>query len=227
MASLRSAELLPARNGPALGAVIRRAGRCSAAFAALAVVVMRTEDGWLSRVDRQTISALRRGRHPAGVAMARAVSSLAEPEFVFALLAVQAIPQARRDGWRAACAPGLAVVSGVVARRMLSQVIARPRPPAAVWLTEPEGFSLPSRHTTLAALAAGALADATSATGMRRSAATFFAAAAAGTGRVYLGVHWPSDVLAAWLFAEGWLSLAGLAHQRGTGRRPGSSATSR
>jgi len=227
MASPRSAELVPARSSAALGAVIRRAGRCSAAFTALAVVTMRTEDGWLSRVDQRTISALRHGRHPAAVAVAKVVSSLAEPEFAFALLAARAIPQARRDGWRAACAPALAVVSGAMARRMLSQLIARPRPPAAVWLTEPEGISLPSRHTTLAALAAGALADATSTTGMRRSAATFFAAAGAGTSRVYLGVHWPSDVLAAWLFAEGWLSLAGLAHQSGTGRRSGTNATSR
>ncbi|HTX84260.1 MAG TPA: phosphatase PAP2 family protein [Streptosporangiaceae bacterium] len=227
MASSRSAQLLPAGSGASLATVIRRAGRCGAVFAALAVLAMRTEDGWVSRIDQRTISALPHGRHPAGIAMAKAVSALAEREFVFALLAAQAIPQARRDGWRAACAPGLAVVSGAMARRMLSQVIARPRPPAAVWLTEPEGFSLPSKHTTLAALAAGALADATSTTGMRRSAAIFFAAAAAGTSRVYLGVHWPSDVLAAWLFAEGWLSLTGVAHERGTGGQSGTSATSR
>ena len=27
--------------------------------------------------------------------------------------------------------------------------VARPRPPAALWLAEPEGFSLPSRYTAL------------------------------------------------------------------------------
>ena len=37
-------------------------------------------------------------------------------------------------------------------------MVARQRPPAAIWLAEPEGFSLPSKHTTLAALTAGACA---------------------------------------------------------------------
>jgi membrane-associated phospholipid phosphatase len=227
MASPRFVELPLMRSSAPVGAVIRRAGRCGAAFAALAVLTMHTEDGLLSRIDQRTISALSDGRNPAGISMAKAVSALAEPKLVSALLAAQAIPEARRDGWREACVPALTVVSGAMARRMLSQIVARPRPPEAVWLIEPEGFSLPSKHTTLAALAAGALADAAGTTGMRRSAAIFFAAAAAGTSRIYLGVHWPSDVVAAWLFAEGWLSLAGLAHQRGTGRQSGTNAASR
>jgi len=133
---------------------------------------------------------------------------MAEPVFVSALLAAFVPVTVRRANWRAACLPGLVVAGGMAARRRLSRVVARPRPPAAVWLTEPEGFSLPSKHTTLAVLAVGACAASAGVGGTPRLLIPLLAATGVGTCRVFLGVHWPSDVLAAWLFAEGWLGLA-------------------
>ena len=161
---------------------------------------------WLGKLDQAAIKAVRNGRRPAGVTVARAVSALAEPAFCGPVLAACAVGVAGRAGLRRACAPCLVVASGAVARRALSKAIARPRPPADAWLAEPEGFSLPSKHTTLAALTAGACARSLGAGGAARYA--LLAAAGAGASRVYLGVHWPSDVLAAWLFAEGWLHLS-------------------
>ena len=116
--------------------------------------------------------------------------------------------RAWRAGWRQAGLPCLVVASGAAVRHQMSRVIARPRPPASEWLIEPEGFSLPSRHTALAALAGGATARALGIDGAPRRVVPLLAAAGVGASRVCLGVHWPGDVLAGWLFAEAWLLLA-------------------
>ena len=159
--------------------------------------------GW----TRQRSGRCATGAGAAWVTVARAASALAEPAFCGPLLAACAVTTASRVGWRRACAPCLVVASGAAARRALSKAVARPRPPADAWLTQSEGFSLPSKHTTLAALTAGACAGSLGAGGAVRYGLPLLAAAGAGASRVYLGVHWPSDILAAWMFAEGWLRL--------------------
>lgn len=161
--------------------------------------------GWLSAVDQKPIARLCHGRRPAFVAAAKLASGLAEPVPSAVLLAALAAWNTRRVGWRAAATPCFRVATGMLARRGLSQLIARPRPPAALWLTEPEGFSFPSKHTTLAALTAAVCS--LDVHGRPGYAAPLVAAGAVGASRVYLGVHWPTDIVGGWLFAEGWFRM--------------------
>ncbi|MGH3198535.1 MAG: phosphatase PAP2 family protein [Streptosporangiaceae bacterium] len=187
----------------------RRITGATAAFAALVIVASAADNGSLADADRAVFEALRARRDRARTTIARAVSALGEPAVIYPVLTIAAGCTARRVGWPRACMPCLVVAGGAAARRRLSRVIARQRPPADAWLTEPEGYSLPSKHTTLAALAAGACARTLGMRGVPAHVATLLAATSVGAGRVYLGVHWPADVVAGWLFAEGWLCLTG------------------
>lgn len=170
----------------------------------------------LADADRCAFETVRARRTCGGIKVARAVSALAEPRVVYPVLAVAGVVAAVRPGsrpggassaWWRVGAPCVTVAAGAVARRQVSRAIARPRPPRDAWLTMAEGFSLPSRHTTLAVLAAGSAVRALGVRGAPARAVPLLAAAGVGGSRVYLGVHWPGDVIAGWLFAEGWLRL--------------------
>ncbi len=87
------------------------------------------------------------------------------------------------------------------------------RPPAAEQLIPEAGFSLPSGHTIDATIVLGVLALVLVARTVSRRRRVLIAAAAtvaitaAGAGRVYLGVHWATDVVAGWLLGAAWVAL--------------------
>ncbi len=112
--------------------------------------------------------------------------------------------------WLTALALALATLTGGWAVDLIKHVIVRARPDLIPHLVAASGYSFPSGHSansaivylTLAALASQVTR--TRATRMYLFAIAILLSGAVGISRVYLGVHWPSDVLAGWSFGTLW-----------------------
>ncbi|KAA6213866.1 phosphatase PAP2 family protein [Streptomyces albofaciens JCM 4342] len=142
--------------------------------------------------------------------------------YALALLAGALAGRNARERLRAALIALSVLLLGQAVRYVLMELIARPRPSEADWISRATGHSFPSGHSTTSVLVAGLLARAvlTRLQGAvaRRLACALLAvwAVTVGATRVYLGVHWPGDVLAGWLLATAWLSCALHLVRRGT-----------
>lgn len=109
-----------------------------------------------------------------------------------------------------------AVLGGVILSFLLKDIFGRPRPDLVVDTSEITNASFPSGHSLLAAatyLTLGALM-AQIQPRFRLKAFTMllaiFLMVLVGFSRVYLGVHWPSDVLAGWTIGAVWALLCWL-----------------
>lgn len=151
------------------------------------------------------------------------------PAYLLAALA-GLIGGGRRAWWQGIGLAWLALGVVQVIRLALMKIMERPRPPVADWATTASGMAFPSGHATTSAMVAALFLVAL---GRRLSRAWFAAGAAAavlwaigvGVTRVYLGVHWPTDVVAGWVLVLA-LVFAVSSAARGTGsqhlrRRPG------
>ncbi|MFJ9369776.1 phosphatase PAP2 family protein [Nocardia sp. NPDC101769] len=92
-------------------------------------------------------------------------------------------------------------------------LIARDRPPVIDHLVTETNHSYPSGHALGSTVVAGILVAVLLPVPARRvtrilviAVAALFAVAV-GLSRLYLGVHWPTDVLAGWLIGAWWLSI--------------------
>src|SRR5665647_3428771 len=105
-------------------------------------------------------------------------------------------------------------LAATVSTRRFGRLGARVRQPQGDWGGSASGFALPSGHTTAATMAAGLIAWAVTrrlTTKPARAGVWVVAAGwagAVGWSRVWLGVHWPTDVLCGWLFAASFLLAA-------------------
>jgi membrane-associated phospholipid phosphatase len=164
--------------------------------------------GW----DRALHDAALQHRGKQLIAAARPISVGAEVVAYTVSAAAGVLLLRRRSWWIGALAGVGVLVVGQVVRVGLAALVARDRPPKADWAATAAGYSFPSGHTVSATLAAGllclgVLSTARSAWRIAGIAVASCWAVLDGASRVYQGVHWPSDVLAGWLFGSALVLL--------------------
>jgi len=108
----------------------------------------------------------------------------------------------------------VAIAGGALMANLMKDRFGRIRPPAEnALIALPVSLSFPSGHSMGSLCLAGVLTYLTLRSAMLTTTkvaivvALVLWVAAVGVSRVYLGVHWPSDVLASWLLGIGWLAL--------------------
>ena len=120
---------------------------------------------------------------------------------VIALLATAWLAWHGRRADALLVAAGSAV--GLALAPLLKLVVTRPRPPVADHLVVVNSWSFPSGHTLGSTAVLGLLTvlAVRERPGRRTLLAAFgaFLVLVIGVSRVYLGVHWPTDVLAGWV----------------------------
>ncbi len=103
-----------------------------------------------------------------------------------------------------------ASVGGMLLTGLLKDVFQRDRPPMVLHLAPAINASFPSGHATLSATVYLTLGALIAHFAQRRRVRVYALTAAViltvlvGCSRVYLGVHWPTDVLAGWCVGAAW-----------------------
>jgi undecaprenyl-diphosphatase len=178
---------------------------------------------WTSVVGSGELEAMRNiaDQRSAGLtAVARAVT-WAGSAFVLVPLAVVCCLVLVRAGLRReACAVALSLAGAMLISDVVKLLVSRPRPPVE-HLQSVTGSSFPSGHATQASAFWFSLVlalRATRATPMLLRAAGALALAlvvAVALSRVYLGVHYPADVIAGVLLGTGWAVFVARCLRRG------------
>lgn len=196
-------------------------------FAWLAEEVLESET---LRFDNLVRAAVHSGASPALTRLMQIMSWIGSVNFLggFVILCVALFLYLR---WRRAALLVLIAVAGAIPLdTILKATFHRARPTPFFGTPLPASYSFPSGHALFSVCVFGVLAAVTT-TRLRQSwlRAVLWGVAAAlvvliGLSRIYLGVHYPSDVIAGYLAAGIWISTIALVdrwwRRRARGGRP-------
>ena len=156
--------------------------------------------------DLPVRAAIHAWAFPALTAAMRLITMLGSEYFLVPLAVILVWRWEKRGERKAAYLLVAGSLSAEVAAQLLKALIHRPRPEVFFGLVPTETYSFPSGHAFVPAVYFGILAGILAA-GARWRAAVVVMAAFLGFSRVYLGYHYPSDVVAGWALAVVWLAL--------------------
>lgn len=166
----------------------------------------------LARYDLPAVAALSTARNRGAVILLRIVTTIGSP-VAMTLIAVAVC------GWIAWRVRGVApLVIGTVAVGGIGAIdtatkdgVARARPPVRLHAVEAGGYSFPSGHAIFSALVVLLCATLLTRWVVRGRGprvvlwvSSIVLVLAVGFSRVFLGVHYPSDILAGWALAIAW-----------------------
>jgi undecaprenyl-diphosphatase len=173
----------------------------------------RAEDATLARIDRTVLVAVASVRRSWLTAWALDATALGS-SFVIVIFTAMLAWAFMHGGLRRSAGVLVAAAAGAGAWTvLLKRLFERPRPEVVPRLVEVSGLSYPSGHSLGSAavyVSAALLLAGASRSALERTAIVLVAAAllvAIGASRVYLGVHYPTDVLAGLAFGTAWALL--------------------
>ena len=163
--------------------------------------------------DAASVDGLRGSRTGDLTTAMRVITWFGSPIWLDTVFVIACATLCFRRAWRSLLFLALATPGTVLMVQLVKHAVNRTRPPG-LHLIHAAGSSWPSGHASssvalygalfLIALRSGAIKSARA----RRGAALVLAVLLAliGISRIYLGVHYLTDVVAAWLLAAGWLN---------------------
>ena len=192
--------------------VAKGAGAFVLALFCVLIIALAQRAGWLDGLNVGLMEAAGRGRETAfggSVTMVmRIVSAIGGTAGRIILVILVLVPLLICGMRKSALWLLLVVIGGTLLNLGLKQIFAAPRPELLPHLDIVHSYSFPSGHSAGNMIFFGALALLAG----RRWAygAAAMVVALIGVSRVWLGVHWPSDVTAGWIEGLGWLTLCAI-----------------
>jgi undecaprenyl-diphosphatase len=198
------------------------------AFAVLAGEVM---EGDTHALDIKILEALRKAddrSRPVGPAWLEValldLTALGGPTVIFLVVGAVVGFLCLQARYRTAMVVAAAAASGEIVNHLLKLLFMRPRPSVVPHLRDVASTSFPSGHAMESAIVYLTLGVMLMRVAERRITKMYCLGIAAlvtflvGSSRVYLGVHYPTDVIGGWMLGFLWASICWLAERRSESR---------